>query len=127
MELSLAEEYRILPVLEEALRRRVCTVCVDRNVDGTCDKEARHDCTLFDRLPEIARTICRVRSDNIEDYVAAIRGNICASCLHQNLEGFCKEREEIRCALDASLLPIIDAIEEVRAVILEPGRLLAQP
>ena len=124
MESLLTDEYRVLPVLEEALRRRVCTVCIDRNPDGTCAKEALHECVLFDRLPEITRSICRVQSDKIDVYIAAIRTNICASCLHQDLTGFCKEREEVRCALDRYLVPIIEAIEEVRGVVLEPGRLL---
>ena len=118
------EQYQLLPVLEEALRRRVCSVCIDRNVDGTCDLEERHECVLFDRLPQIAQSISRVRSDKVDDYVVAIRKNICDSCIHQNADGSCEVRDEVRCTLDRYLIPIIDVIEEVRGVVLQPGKLL---
>jgi len=123
----LMEQYQTLPILEEALRRRICSVCVDHNVDGSCDLDARHECVLFDRLPQVARSISRVHSDQLDDYITAMREDICSECFHQSLDGSCKERDEVRCALDRYLIPIVDAIEEVRGVILEPGKLLAQP
>jgi len=60
------EQYQT--VLEEMLRRRVCSVCVDRNVDGSCDLDAQRECVLFDRLPQVARSISRVHSDKMDDY-----------------------------------------------------------
>lgn len=122
-----SDQYQMMPVLEEALRRRVCSICVDRNPDGTCDVKARHDCALVENLPQITRSISRVHSDNMDEYINAIRENICAECPHQHLDGSCNERDEVRCALDRYLLPIIEVIEEVRGVVLKPGRLLAQP
>ena len=122
--IGIMELYQTIPILEEALRRRVCSVCVDRNPDGTCDLDARHECVLFSRLPEIARAISSVHSDNVDDYVMAIRTNICSSCSHQDANGFCLEREQVRCALDRYLSPIIDTIEEINGVMLQPGRLL---
>jgi len=111
--------------MKEALRRRVCSVCVDRNANGSCEVEARHECVLFESLPQIAQTISRVHSDKIDDYVTAIRENICSCCIHQHIDGSCQQREQLRCALDRYLLPIVDTIEEVRGVLLQPGRLLA--
>ena len=126
MELLLKQD-PLLPILEEALRRRICTVCVDRNVDGTCSLDVRHECGLFDRFPKVAQSISRVHSDNIDDYITAIREDVCADCPNQDPEGLCKLREEVRCVLDRYLLLIVDAIEEARGVILKQGRLLAQP
>ena len=111
---ALLEQYRTLPILREELRGRVCKVCIDRNVDGTCDIDARHECVVFENLPQISRAILRVQSDRLDDYVLAIRENICDACADQNLAGECKRREEIRCALDRYLLPIVQIIEEVR-------------
>jgi hypothetical protein len=116
-----------LPILEQALRRRICSVCIDRNVDGTCSLDARHECALFDRFPIIAQSISRIHSDKIDDYIAAIREDVCADCPNQDADGLCRLREEVRCILDRYLLLIVDTIEEAREVILKQGRLPEVP
>lgn len=113
-----------MAALEEILRQRICSVCVDRNVDGICSLNQRHECALFDRFPSIVRSIFRVDSDKIDDYVTAIREDVCMDCINQALDGSCKLREEVRCALDRYLLLIIGAIEEVKGVTLKQGNLL---
>ncbi|MBI4460500.1 MAG: hypothetical protein HY648_10640 [Acidobacteria bacterium] len=113
-----------MAALEELLRQRICSVCVDRNADGTCSLNQRHECALFDRFPRIVRAIYRVNSDKIDDYVAAIREDVCADCINQALDGSCKVREEVRCVLDRYLLLIIGAIEEVKGVTLKQGKLV---
>ena len=115
-----------LAQLEEALRLRVCSVCIDRNVDGTCNLKARHECGLFERFPEIASALLQVQSDTIDDYIAVIRKEVCANCPNQDEGGFCHVREEVRCALDRYLLLIVDAVEEEREPILRGGRPLVK-
>lgn len=115
-----SKEYETLQSLERALRRRVCSVCVDRNVDGSCDLNAQHECVLFDRLPQVAKSILLVQNGRIEDYISAIRENICAQCFHQRLDGSCDKREEVRCALDRYLPLVVDVIEEMREGFCEP-------
>jgi len=119
-------EAKSLARLEEALRRRVCSVCVDRNVDGDCNLNARHECSLFERVPEIASALLRVHSDTIDDYIAVIREEVCDNCPNQDESGFCHVREEVRCALDRYLLLIVDALEEAREPILKGGRPLVK-
>ena len=117
------EQVGPMAALEELLRQRICSVCVDRNVDGTCSLSQQHECALFDRFPKIVRSIFRVDSDKIDDYVTAIREDVCADCVNQTLDGTCKVREEVRCVLDRYLLLIIGAIEEVKGVTLKQGKL----
>jgi hypothetical protein len=119
-------EAKSLARLEEALRRRVCSVCIDRNVDGTCNLNARHECALFERFPEIASALLRVQSDTIDDYIAVIREVVCDNCPNQEESGFCRVREEVRCALDRYLLLIVNVVEEGRAPILKGGRPLVK-
>lgn len=123
---ALSERDAALPLLEEALRRRICAVCVDRNVDGTCSLDERHECALFERFPRIAQSISRVSSDRIEDYIDAIRKDVCADCPNQDEGGLCTLREEVRCVLDRYLLLIVDAIEELRGVTLKQGRVVLE-
>jgi hypothetical protein len=113
--------YSVVPVLEEVLRRRVCSICDNRHVDGGCDLDLRHECTLFERLPRITQSISRVRSEKIDDYITAIRESVCAECFHQHLDGSCQQREEGRCALDRHMVPIIWAIECYSAATASPA------
>ena len=108
--------------LEAALQRTICRVCIDRNVDGTCSLNARHECALFERFPQIARAILRVQSNHVDDYITAIREDICHDCVNQDEAGFCRVREEVRCVLDRYLLLIIDVIEGAREPIVSRGR-----
>jgi len=108
--------------LEEDLQRSICSVCVDRNADGTCSLKARHECALFERFPQIARAILRVQSNHVQDYIAAIREDVCHNCPNQQEDGFCRVRDEVRCILDRYLLLIIDVIERTREPILSRGR-----
>ncbi|MBI4460504.1 MAG: hypothetical protein HY648_10665, partial [Acidobacteria bacterium] len=113
-----------LAALEEMLRERICSVCVDRNVDGTCNLSRQHECALFESFPKIVQAVSRVNSDKIDDYVTAIREDVCAGCVNQDADGLCKLRDEVRCVLDRYLLLIVGMIEEARGVTLKQGKIL---
>ena len=98
--------------LESIVRSRICAVCSDRTVEGTCGREDPNHCSLFRLFPLVAQAILATESENLEDYLRAIRENVCSVCLEQTLDGRCDLRDQVRCALDAYLLPVVDAIEE---------------
>jgi hypothetical protein len=103
---------RSLVELERILRARICRVCSDRREDGSCGLEEPRDCAIFRSLPEVARAIRATQSDDVADYVRAIRSQVCSVCFQQAADGSCEVRQQVRCALDAYLILIIDAIEE---------------
>jgi len=103
MERSLAE-------LESIVRNRVCHVCTERTPTGECGLENPSTCSLFQLFPQVAKAIQSVNSDDIQPYIDAIRGNVCSACLDQQPDGFCQTRQQLRCALDAYLLLVVDAI-----------------
>ena len=107
-----------LKELEEALRTRICSVCVDRPLEGVCHLEEEHECALFN-LPKIVQAVSSVQSDLLDDYVAAIRRDVCSQCVNQDEDGICRVREEVRCVLDRYLLLIVQTIEEVQGVALK--------
>ena len=109
---TVAVQPAALVSLEEKFRHWICPVCVDRNVDGTCSRDERGDCFLFANFPKIVQAISRTRSDKIDDYVAAIRENVCIECSNQDNDGVCQVREQVRCVLDRYLLLVVEAIEE---------------
>ena len=53
-----------------------------------------------------------MKSDDIQQYIEAIRRNVCSVCADQASDGSCETRQQVRCALDAYLLLVVDAIEE---------------
>jgi hypothetical protein len=103
---------RSLEELETIIRATVCRVCTDRDNDGSCGLEDPGSCALFRLFPQVARAIQATHSDDIRDYVRAIREQVCSVCRMQDAEGQCETREKVECALDAYLLLVVDAIEE---------------
>jgi hypothetical protein len=103
---------RNLEELEAIVRERICRVCTERTVDNACGLEDPSTCALFRLFPQVARAVQTVQSDDIRDYIQAIRAQVCSTCSEQDSDGECESRKQVRCALDAYLIPVIDAIEE---------------
>jgi hypothetical protein len=103
---------RSLVELESIVRNRICSVCTERTVDGQCGLEEPSSCALFRLFPQVAQAIQSVKSDDIQQYIDAIRRNVCAVCADQARDGSCETRQQVQCALDAYLLLVVDAIEE---------------
>ncbi|MGO4885946.1 MAG: hypothetical protein ACLP59_34755 [Bryobacteraceae bacterium] len=103
---------RTLAELEELVRQRICRVCSDRKMDGTCGLEDPGECALFRLFPQVAEAIQGTDSDNLEDYIEAIRRHVCTVCAAQEKDLSCGLREQVQCALDAYLLLVVEAIEE---------------
>ncbi|HKW96464.1 MAG TPA: hypothetical protein VJN43_01975 [Bryobacteraceae bacterium] len=98
--------------LERIVREQICKVCADRQADGTCGLEDPKQCALFRLFPEVVEAVRNTTSDDIRDYVNAIRSKVCTVCGEQAPDGSCAARDQVMCALDAYLLLIVDAIEE---------------
>jgi hypothetical protein len=103
---------RSLAELEAIVRNRICKVCTERTVDGDCGLEQPSSCALFRLFPQVARAIQSVKSDDIHQYIEAIRQNVCSVCHDAEADGSCETRQQVQCALDAYLLLVVDAIEE---------------
>lgn len=103
---------RTLSELEAIVRNQICRVCSDRTVDGQCGLSEPNDCALFRLFPYVAKAIQRTSSDDIRDYVQALREDVCSVCVGQAEDGSCESRRQVRCSLDAYLLLVVEAIEE---------------
>jgi len=106
---------RSLLELEAIVRNRICAVCTSRTAEGQCGLDEPSTCALFRLFPEVAAAIRSVNSDDIRVYIEAIRKNVCSVCSEQAVDGSCETRQEVQCALDAYLLPVVEAIEEATA------------
>jgi len=99
----------------DAIQRRACAVCLDAADDGTFGLPRGRTCALPAQLPTIVTAILGVKSERMDDYVAAIEAAVCARCAQQDAHGRCGLRDEGECGLYTYLPLVVDAIEEVKA------------
>ena len=102
---------RSLVELESIVREKICHVCSVRTEDGECGLEEPSSCALFRLFPQVAQAIQSVDSNDVRDYIGAIRARVCSICTDQTADGTCETRKQVQCALDAYLLLVVDAIE----------------
>jgi hypothetical protein len=96
----------------EAIRRRVCSVCLDNADDGSCGLGGRA-CAIEAHLPRLVETILSVESGRMDEFVTAVESQICGQCTDQDPQGFCRLRQRGDCALSIYLPLVVEAIEEV--------------
>lgn len=103
---------RSLEELESIVRNRVCSVCTERTISGACGLGGDENCALFRLFPNVAEAVLATDSEDIRDYIQAVRDRVCSVCREQAADRSCDVRSQVRCALDAYLMLIVDAIEE---------------
>ena len=96
-----------------AIRRHVCSPCLDGRGDGSCGLSGRA-CALDAHLPRIVEVLMAVDSPRMDEYVAAIEAEICPGCELRGSGERCRVSEQGDCALAAYLPLVVDAVEEVR-------------
>ncbi len=101
-----------LAAIEAIVRNKLCGVCTERTADGNCGLAEPASCALFRLFPEVAQAVQSVNSEDIQQYIDAIRREVCSVCTEQASDGSCETRQQVRCALDAYLVLVVDAIEE---------------
>ena len=99
----------------EALKRRVCDVCLEQKDNGECGLEDDRLCALDLHLDYIVQAVRSVKSDRIADYAQAISNTACFNCPNQDEAGHCDFRSNWECALDSFAYLVVEAIEEVDA------------
>jgi hypothetical protein len=100
------------PAYREAIRERVCNVCLDQKDDGSCGL-TRRVCAIERHLPRLAETLSAIQSTRMDEYEAAVRAQVCGSCPEQDPGGRCALRADVECALFAYLPLVLEAIEVV--------------
>jgi hypothetical protein len=98
--------------LEQRFREKICTVCIDRKPDGTCDYDEQGSCTLMQKIPEAVEAVSRIDSPYLEPYIQSLRKKVCEQCLLRDANGECGPRDTDRCMLDSYLPLVVEVIEE---------------
>jgi len=107
-------------IYREALRRRVCAVCLDGADDGRCALAGDASCPMLDLLPELLAAIEEARR-NQSGYPRVVEARVCSRCPHRDPLGLCALRREARCALWLYLPLIVEAAAEAESRLPRPA------
>lgn len=94
-----------------AVQQRVCTKCIDGDRYGECQLPLQFKCALKENFPKVVHVVQTTKSENILDYIAALRLSVCSKCPEQTANGTCYVRNLLDCPLDHYFPIIIEAIE----------------
>ena len=97
----------------DAIRRRVCAICLDGADDGSCALVAQPACAIDEHLPRLVEAILDVRRRHDDAYAAAVEARVCSHCTHRDSLGLCGLRRDGRCALSVYLPLVVEAVDEV--------------
>jgi hypothetical protein len=102
-----------IPLYRDAIRRRVCAVCLDGADDGACSLSAPALCAIDEHLPRLVEAILGVRARQDDAYAAAVEATVCSHCSHRDELGLCRLRRDGRCSVSVYLPLVVEAIDEV--------------
>ncbi len=104
------DSYRLY---REAIRRRVCAICLDGADDGACSLSGPLLCAIDEHLPRLVEAILDVRTRQDDAYAAAVEAKVCSHCSHRDSLGLCRLRRDGRCTVSVYLPLVVEAIDEV--------------
>jgi hypothetical protein len=97
----------------EAVRRRVCAICLDGTDDLGCALAGGVRCALDEQLPRLVDAIRDVRVRHDDAFASAVEARVCGHCTHRDAFGLCRLRREGRCAVVLYLPLVVEAVDEV--------------
>jgi hypothetical protein len=106
-----------LPEAAIALKNRlnavICPICTERRADGSCGLDRIEECPITTHLDALVYTAVTLHSDRMDDYVEALRKDVCTTCRHREQPvDRCDVRLEGHCALDSYLLPALEVVDD---------------
>ncbi len=107
--------------LWEALRRRVCSVCLDRRDDGSCGRGGESGCALEEQLERVVSALSASRGQTLEERARAVEEQVCCHCLGPDHGGSCRLGERGECAVRAYLPIIARVVDDAELGPPDPG------
>jgi hypothetical protein len=97
----------------DALRRRVCAVCLDGAENGSCGLGEGPRCPVEEHLATLVDLVIELRARRDTRFTAAVVSRMCSRCPRIEASGSCSSRDDGRCALSVFLPLILEALDEV--------------
>ncbi len=96
-----------------AVYRKVCQHCLDLGANGHCTLTGERECGVELYLEKLVDVVHSVKSDVLEDYICALRREVCSHCKNQTEDGNCRLRNSADCGLNRFFEIIVETVEEV--------------
>jgi hypothetical protein len=96
----------------EAIRDKVCSICVDSTDDGLCSLRNDEICAIEFHYKKLVELVERIDSENIRDYSGEMKKILCAECYLTDGEEKCTLRDDANCALERYFPLIVQTIRE---------------
>lgn len=97
------------------IQSRICRKCIDGDGRGNCRLPRGEQCALQQFLPAIVEIVSSLDSGSYDDYLRALRSQVCEQCREQLPDGRCLKRASLECALDRYYGLVIQVIDEAHA------------
>ena len=97
----------------QAIREKVCVVCMHGDGKGNCNLPAVQQCALKVFFPDVVMNVVNARTDSYERSLDVMRRHVCILCDFQQSDMKCQLRDEQSCALDRYHPLIVDTIKSV--------------
>jgi hypothetical protein len=107
MESTLARER-----IETVLRKRICSVCIEAQPDGSCGLPAQYPCALFRHLDRVINIVASTNSNSMAAYTDQMRAVICANCRLDQVSGDCGRPDDQVCPLDIYFPLVVEIVEQ---------------
>ena len=96
----------------EALRQRVCAICLDAQDDGRCAPGRATPCVLERDLEALVSAILSLpEAERAVRAAASVEAQVCGRCADRDASGACARRRDGRCAVAAYLPLIVEAVD----------------
>jgi hypothetical protein len=97
--------------IESVLRKRICSVCIETQPDGTCGLPAQYPCPLFRHLDRVIKVVAGTKSPLMTAYTDRLREVICSNCRLDQVSGDCGRPDDQVCPLDTYFQLVVEIIE----------------
>lgn len=97
----------------EAVRKNICSICVDSSNTGECQLNEKELCAVEQFLPQIVEVIHTTETDEYEKHYQNLKNKVCKDCRAAEEGGNCYLREDANCSLDRYFHLIVDTIQKV--------------
>ena len=99
----------------DAIRKNVCSICVDSTDEGDCTLTTKELCAVEYYLPKILEVVHNTQSEDINEIHQELRDTVCAECATSEDSEHCYLREDANCSLDRYFSIIVETIQKVDA------------
>ena len=97
----------------DGIRSQVCKECSKSDENGKCTAGPDAECVLELYLPQVTKALEAAHGGNIDEYVVALRTEVCATCKYKGETGYCYTSDTFGCPLESFFQAVANAAQKL--------------